>query len=721
MKILLPAMLFLLFHIESSAIYLKKRTRSKSLSDTKHSFAIFKAALQKRRLKRSLDIISKSKVDDHFNDVLVELIHDLNEENDKRCHLILYYNREAVSIEQLQAFRNAIKIPIILIDIASLRFPLLTLKRMKTKSPLLQLLEHRDNPSQCRLLLAWSTMEYQRGLLLIARAEPNVIGPEDIAIFPTYDKSLNRFVPQIRSRIIVRRMSGTGQGARGRRALAPEKYLIERVCEWCKNYNLVKVGEFKSPGGWTKGSGSSIKYELYGTKLSITYTNSVPNVFPIMGKDTPRLEGLEIRMLDYASRALNFSYRLYEPKDKEWGRRINGSWTGKVGEILKGEADLAIGGIVYTPERAAVLSYASLFHQELWGIVCPTAAQLPLWPYVLFPFYGTASSMMYSFVIILHLFAFLIATVVDTQKLVVDSGYISQSLSDSIFHVCKVGVALYIRFLIFLYFYSLYSWIMFPKHEDPITSVDDLLISGKPWGIVKGTTVQRVFTSSNQKSLNELASSATYLDSISEGFQMLELGNLCLVGIPKRFAKASINTKYTTKCGEPALQVSDEELHTVMGGWITQYGSILNKKIHTIVLQMEMFGLLDKWRNDLFEMLSVKSEKLPCLKKPVGPLTLSHLRLVFAMLLIGYLISISVFIGEYVSLQYFSKKKERSNLVEDFKESQPKDINQMMRFDTFRGFTLPNSHTAMLRKKEALLRNRLGGVLREVYGIQPPS
>ncbi|XP_067682752.1 probable glutamate receptor [Haliotis asinina] len=70
-----------------------------------------------------------------------------------------------------------------------------------------------------------------------------------------------------------------------------------------------------------------------------------------------RFDGLCMQLLQELAKQLNFSYRLVEPKDKEWGREVNGSWTGLVKLLINEEADMTVAPMAITESRATVIDF----------------------------------------------------------------------------------------------------------------------------------------------------------------------------------------------------------------------------------------------------------------------------------------------------------------------------------------------------------------------------
>ncbi|XP_071515579.1 uncharacterized protein [Panulirus ornatus] len=647
--------------------------------------------------------------------LLAEVVRELGGDERGPCHVLIYYDPQAAPSEELASLRAALDAPVILVDVSKLKFPLIT--RVRRRVPLLDLLSHRPD-NRCRLMVAWASTNYQRGLLLMARAEPGVLSFRDTLVLAVNDQRLDRFIPKLRRRVLVKRRSS--RRGRGRREVRPARYLVEGACEMCRRYSLTRLGEWHHPGGWTWGGATPRGQALSGSDLIVSYTPSVPNIFPVLAGEETRLEGVELRLLQHAAKALNFSYRLVMPADGEWGRKVNGTWTGKVGEVVGRRADLALGGLVYTEERDSVGEYSILFHNELWGIVCPLSTRLPVWPYIMFPFRAEAAPSVFTFLVVLHLMAFLVGTLVGSQE---RSGPMDP-LTQSLVRAIRAGVSLYLRLMACLYFWNLYYCIIKPKYDPPVRTSTALLRSGYSWGLVTGTTVPGVLASSQDPAHRDLAAGATPLTSIHEGFRRLREESLCLVGVPKRYARATIATRHTTECGEPGLQVSTEDLNTVLGGWMMPRGSPLLLHINPVIRRLQSFGLLEHWRRELHELLITRAPRdLPCLNPPLAALALADLRLAFLVVLCGWGLACLVFLGELVTHVINDPSGERTVMRRDtdVDTNDPTPPTARVPFILRRWITLLSpAPVVSLSAKEATFRRHLNSVLREMWNVTPP-
>ncbi|XP_067682753.1 glutamate receptor-like [Haliotis asinina] len=99
------------------------------------------------------------------------------------------------------------------------------------------------------------------------------------------------------------------------------------------------------------------RYGFHNRMLIVGTLEWAPFVIKRMENGSVKFDGLCIQLLQELAKQLNFSYRLMEPKDKEWGRVLNGSWTGLVKLLSNEEADMVVAPMSMTDSRATVIDF----------------------------------------------------------------------------------------------------------------------------------------------------------------------------------------------------------------------------------------------------------------------------------------------------------------------------------------------------------------------------
>ncbi|GBL95866.1 hypothetical protein AVEN_227113-1 [Araneus ventricosus] len=97
--------------------------------------------------------------------------------------------------------------------------------------------------------------------------------------------------------------------------------------------------------------------------------------------------GSENEVLQLLSSALDFKYQVLAPADEDWGNYLgNNSWSGTIGMVYRGEADLAIGKISITESRASVLNYSYPYDIEVLTFGTKIPGLVPKFAAFIWPF-----------------------------------------------------------------------------------------------------------------------------------------------------------------------------------------------------------------------------------------------------------------------------------------------------------------------------------------------
>ncbi|KAI3384627.1 hypothetical protein SNEBB_010827 [Seison nebaliae] len=71
--------------------------------------------------------------------------------------------------------------------------------------------------------------------------------------------------------------------------------------------------------------------------------------------------GFCIDLMDELSKRCKFNYTLSKSNEKTFGKNSSGKWNGLIGEVLRAEADVALGGMTINYERAKVVDFTAPF------------------------------------------------------------------------------------------------------------------------------------------------------------------------------------------------------------------------------------------------------------------------------------------------------------------------------------------------------------------------
>ncbi|CAG4913336.1 unnamed protein product [Colias eurytheme] len=129
---------------------------------------------------------------------------------------------------------------------------------------------------------------------------------------------------------------------------------------------------------------------LNGEVLKVVYLEHVPSVTVMKTNETNKVSGVEVEILNTLSQKMNFKPKLYQAINAElhkWGeKQANGSFSGLLGEIVNGKADLALGNLQYTPYHLDLTDLSIPYTSQCWTFLTPEALTDNSWKTLILPF-----------------------------------------------------------------------------------------------------------------------------------------------------------------------------------------------------------------------------------------------------------------------------------------------------------------------------------------------
>ncbi len=96
------------------------------------------------------------------------------------------------------------------------------------------------------------------------------------------------------------------------------------------------------------------------------------------------------QVLKTLSAAMKFHFTIYEPpnaNEEQWGRlQTNGSFSGLLGEMCSGKADIALGNLYYTPYHLQMLDLSVPYNVECLTFLTPESWMDNSWQTLILPF-----------------------------------------------------------------------------------------------------------------------------------------------------------------------------------------------------------------------------------------------------------------------------------------------------------------------------------------------
>ncbi|XP_066964504.1 ionotropic receptor 21a-like [Macrobrachium rosenbergii] len=118
-----------------------------------------------------------------------------------------------------------------------------------------------------------------------------------------------------------------------------------------------------------------------------TWFDDFPYLYQSKTKPEGVGDGVEVEMLDAIAQVLNYSYTLTpKPPDLKWGAFKNGSWTGMLGMVYRGDKNFTVNYFVITRERVSAFDATLSYGMEGFGMSMRSPPPLPKWRGLYYPF-----------------------------------------------------------------------------------------------------------------------------------------------------------------------------------------------------------------------------------------------------------------------------------------------------------------------------------------------
>ncbi|XP_041364194.1 ionotropic receptor 25a-like [Gigantopelta aegis] len=132
------------------------------------------------------------------------------------------------------------------------------------------------------------------------------------------------------------------------------------------NVTVKKIGEWKRRSGLNMTISPNMHDN--SNRLRVVTKHEPPFVFRNQTGDTTVFTGYAIDTFDIVAKRLGVEYTLYEVEDNQYGaKKPDGTWSGIIGDLVSGSADVAVAALPMTTERENVIDMTTPFY-EFGGI-----------------------------------------------------------------------------------------------------------------------------------------------------------------------------------------------------------------------------------------------------------------------------------------------------------------------------------------------------------------
>ncbi|XP_055931957.1 glutamate receptor ionotropic, delta-2-like [Argiope bruennichi] len=249
-------------------------------------------------------------------------------------------------------------------------------------------------------------------------------------------------------------------------------------------------------------------------KIAVVPTSGLFKVEVTETNETKVVGGTEKTFLELLSEVLKFEYEIIVPPDGDWGIYENGKWSGVIGKVYYGEADIGIGKISITDQRKKVVDYSYPYDVEDLTFATAIPKYLPKTTAFIAPFdtyiWGT---LLITTIIFLIAFRFCQKKKRSFQRIVLKFvGYLllqpldvePASKRSSLLVVTWLLTA---RFLSFFYSAALLAFLTIPQEENSVRTIPQLSEAIKNGKIQSMTIKGASYTSTLLKNEQEMIKS----------------------------------------------------------------------------------------------------------------------------------------------------------------------------------------------------------------------
>ncbi|KAK3876189.1 hypothetical protein Pcinc_019010 [Petrolisthes cinctipes] len=334
--------------------------------------------------------------------------------------------------------------------------------------------------------------------------------------------------------------------------------------------------------------------------------------------------GEDVAVVENLARALNFSLFFAEPADGEkWGRRDSeGQWTGMMGELLRGEADMGVANMYLVLRRVMLVDFTAPYSAEISCFMARVEPPLPRWQALAFPFHPWT---WLAFLVGLILSGPILFLLVAASSRCGDETTSLAGLGSSWtytfglhFREPQAVVPRMDSIRVFVFFLWLYTMILTVVYSTNLTAF--LLVQKPPTSIQSikdlyearltvaalGAVHSYALAASSDQYLQGLLDVYSVYDSKQAAFQDVLMGKAVFLQ-STGFIDFHATTQYTVR-GVPSVRTMKECFSPYNVAMALQQHSPLKKVFDEVILRIQQSGILKQSVSDALRLASTTKE-----------------------------------------------------------------------------------------------------------------
>ncbi|XP_064101797.1 glutamate receptor ionotropic, delta-2-like [Macrobrachium nipponense] len=444
---------------------------------------------------------------------------------------------------------------------------------------------------------------------------------------------------------------------------------------------------FAYRGVWDKSSRDGVRglrqmvtsndLGLYKNMRGRTLTVTALNVWPFfaLGQQYPdgsyeAKEGIDVRIVETLSSALNFTYRVVRPSDGAWGYpQADGTVTGMIGMVSRREAHLAITIIAINEKREEVVDFTIGYYRGLLKIYSRAPRQKNRALAVMSSFDSLVWICIMATTLVMGPLAYLASVSLDPEdwkegpSLRKVQEYVFGMFSNLVLQDNRVSPLKWPEKVIFLSWYlfclvvsALYSGMLtavlaVPSYEKPVDSLEELpraVKDGFTIGVMADSTNEYLFRDATYgiykdtwKLFNHEDRSKSFVDSPATGIARVLEKKFIYMG------PAILGDAIAKKYGSSQFHFGKETFFPQDAAIACPPGSPYVQSFNRVLARLVEGGLNVKWEKD--EIRKVPEKRSAEDGRPkISAISITHLQAAFFIVVIGILVSAAVLLMENV-------------------------------------------------------------------------
>ncbi|XP_064101060.1 ionotropic receptor 21a-like [Macrobrachium nipponense] len=410
-----------------------------------------------------------------------------------------------------------------------------------------------------------------------------------------------------------------------------------------------------------------------GFEFRVTTFNHPPSsIFEVNDDGSISYDGLEIRLLKTMVSKLNFTVKIAQPRDGDkWGSKLeNNTWTGAMGETIRGETEVSFANYFITSDRLKLIDMTRPYHIDYTCFITPMPQPSPQYSAVAWPFQLNVWIAVFLTLFLIppvirltailevgtwfkdfgNAFMFTLGTFLNKSpppELMPLSNGLRIAVITSSLATLVLGVA---------YTSSLIAFLLVPLPTQPVNTLEDLLDSDLQWGVRDTGGWEEWFSNSIDPTSRKIAEGFKFVRGIEAGIARVLEGNFAFMN-SGTFLRYLVSSNFTNEYGQTELHVTRECFVPFRVGLGMPRFSVYTSKFNAVIDRVVEGGMVSRWFQDLLHKAERKQrdktrkmQKLSENRDPTSSvgkkLSLYHLQGTFIILCAGWVLAFVAFICE---------------------------------------------------------------------------